>query len=238
MPEPNKTSIKRRLSDTQLIALSSASQREDGAVTLPDRIKGAAAVNLISSLVAKGLVCEMHAVGAMPVSRRDEEGRPFALLITGLGRASINAAGAASANRNQEDEVAETQIGAPSTEQLQASDVSEPLQGAALPPAATAAKPDSAPLEAPVGKQDASGGAPAATPATGMPRDGSKLANVIGLLDRPEGASLEDIIRITNWLPHTTRAALTGLRKRGLNIERRRADGATRYRIIDRKAGS
>jgi hypothetical protein len=42
MSEPNKTSIKLQLSDTQLIALSSTSQREDGAVTLPDRIKGAA----------------------------------------------------------------------------------------------------------------------------------------------------------------------------------------------------
>ena len=148
MPEPNKSSIKRRLSDTQLIALSSASQREDGAVTLPDRIKGAAAANLISSLVAKGLVCETPAVGGMPVARRDEEGRLFALVITGLGRASINAAEEASANRNQEDEVAETQIGAPSAEQPQASDVSEPLQHVALLPAATVAKPDSAPLEA------------------------------------------------------------------------------------------
>jgi hypothetical protein len=115
MSEPNKTSIKLRLSDTQLIALSSTSQREGGAVTLPDRIKGAAAVNLISSLVAKGLVCETPADGGMPVARRDEEGRPFALVITGLGRASINASEEVSANRNQEDEATETQIGAPSS---------------------------------------------------------------------------------------------------------------------------
>jgi hypothetical protein len=236
MSEPNKTSIKLRLSDTQLIALSSTSQREDGAITLPDRIKGAAAVNLIGSLVAKGLVCETPAVGGMPVARRDEEGRPFALVITGLGRASINASEEVSANRNQEDEAAETQIGAPSAEQPPASDVSEPLQRVALLPAAAVAKPDSAPLDASLGKQDASGEAPAAMPATGMPRDGSKLANVIGLLDRPDGASLDDLIQITNWLPHTLRAALTGLRKRGLDIERRREDGATRYRIVDRKS--
>jgi hypothetical protein len=234
MSEPNKTSIKLQLSDTQLIALSSTSQREDGAVTLPDRIKGAAAVNLIRSLVARGLVCETNAVGGMPVARRDEEGRPVALVITGLGRASINAAEETSANRNQEDEIAETQIGAPAAEQPQASDVAEPLQRVALLPAATAAKPDSALPDASLGKRDASGEAPAAMPATRMPREGSKLANVIGLLDRPDGASLDDLIHITNWLPHTTRAALTGLRKRGLNIERRREDGATRYRIIDR----
>ena len=106
----------------------------------------------------------------------------------------------------------------------------------ALLPAATVAKPDSGPLDASLGKQDASGEAPAATPATGMPRDGSKLANVIGLLDRPDGASLDDLIQITNWLPHTLRAAMTGLRRRGLDIERRREDGATRYRIIDGKS--
>lgn len=236
MSEPNKTSINLRLSDTQLIALSSTSQREDGAVTLPDRIKGAAAVNLIRSLVAKGLVCETHAVGGMPVARRDEEGRPFALAITGLGRASINPTEETSANRNQEDGVAETQIDAPAAEQPQASDVSEPPQRVALLPAATVAKPDSAPLDASPREQDASGEAPAPTQATGMPREGSKLANVIGLLDRPEGANLDDLFHITNWRPHTTRAALTGLRKRGLNIERRREDGATRYRIIDRKS--
>jgi hypothetical protein len=58
MSDTIQNSSKRRLSDTQLIALSSAPQREDGAVSLPDRIKGAAAVNLVASLIAKGLVRE------------------------------------------------------------------------------------------------------------------------------------------------------------------------------------
>jgi Protein of unknown function (DUF3489) len=48
---------------------------------------------------------------------------------------------------------------------------------------------------------------------------------------------LGELIHITDWLPHTTRAALTGLRKRGLNIERRREDGMTRYRIVGAGAG-
>ena len=35
----------------------------------------------------------------------------------------------------------------------------------------------------------------------------------------------------TGWLPHTTRAILTGLRKKGLQVEKLKVDGVTRYRI-------
>jgi hypothetical protein len=35
----------------------------------------------------------------------------------------------------------------------------------------------------------------------------------------------------TAWLPHTTRAALTGLRKRGATLTSDKADGVTRYRL-------
>ena len=42
------------------------------------------------------------------------------------------------------------------------------------------------------------------------------------MLSRPEGATLEAIVKATGWLPHTTYAALTGLRKRGYVLERSR----------------
>jgi hypothetical protein len=59
-------------------------------------------------------------------------------------------------------------------------------------------------------------------PAPGhLKRAGTKVAAVIGLLSRAGGASIDDLIVATGWLPHTTRAALTGLRKRGCRIERR-----------------
>ena len=51
------------------------------------------------------------------------------------------------------------------------------------------------------------------------PRDGSKLALVIELLRRAEGATIIDLTYATGWLPHTTRAALTGLRKRDAGLE-------------------
>ena len=66
----------------------------------------------------------------------------------------------------------------------------------------------------------------------GTPRQGSKLAEVISLLGRKKGASIEELIAATGWLPHTTRAALTGLRKRGFAIERSRNEQGTLYRIV------
>jgi hypothetical protein len=66
-----------------------------------------------------------------------------------------------------------------------------------------------------------------------IPRQGSKLAEVMTLLGRKQGADIEELTSATGWLPHTTRAALTGLRKRGFAIERSRSDqGASVYRIV------
>ena len=53
----------------------------------------------------------------------------------------------------------------------------------------------------------------ASTPTS--PRGGTKIAQVIELLQRGDGATLAELVAATGWLPHTTRAALTGLRKRG-----------------------
>jgi hypothetical protein len=53
-------------------------------------------------------------------------------------------------------------------------------------------------------------------------------------MERDAGASMDDLIAATGWLPHTTRAALSRLRKKGITIERSRAEqgGATVYRIM------
>jgi hypothetical protein len=55
---------------------------------------------------------------------------------------------------------------------------------------------------------------------------------VIVLLKRGEGATLPELISATGWLPHTTRSALTGLRKKGHSIERSKRDEVTCYRIV------
>jgi hypothetical protein len=43
---------------------------------------------------------------------------------------------------------------------------------------------------------------------------------IVKLMSRSKGATLDEMIEATDWLPHTTRAALTGLRKRGFALER------------------
>jgi Protein of unknown function (DUF3489) len=70
-----------------------------------------------------------------------------------------------------------------------------------------------------------------------VPRDGSKLALVIEHLQRADGATVIDLTQATGWLPHTTRAALTGLRKRGYAVIRERIGaGDSVYRISDAPA--
>ena len=59
---------------------------------------------------------------------------------------------------------------------------------------------------------------PEADPVEAVPQ--TKQALLIGMLERKEGATLDQLVEATGWLPHTTRAALTGLRKKGHVITR------------------
>ena len=69
------------------------------------------------------------------------------------------------------------------------------------------------------------------------PRDGTKLALMIEHLQRVDGATIIDLTQATGWLPHTMRAALTGLRKRGYALIRERVGaGDSVYRISDAPA--
>ncbi len=68
--------------------------------------------------------------------------------------------------------------------------------------------------------------------ATG-PKKLSKTEKVLALLKRSEGAMLDELVEATGWLPHTTRAALTGLKKKGHRIERTKIDGVSRYSLVD-----
>lgn len=64
------------------------------------------------------------------------------------------------------------------------------------------------------------------------PKTQSKAATVIALLNRGKGASIAEICKAIKWQQHSTRAFLTGLRKKGLIIIReQRGDAGTAYRI-------
>lgn len=64
------------------------------------------------------------------------------------------------------------------------------------------------------------------------PKRETKNDKVLALLTRENGATLEDLVAATGWLPHTARAAMTDLKKKGHTIERIKVDGVSRYSIV------
>jgi len=64
-----------------------------------------------------------------------------------------------------------------------------------------------------------------------QPSKGTRAAQLVAMLKRKTGATLDDIVKATNWQPHTTRAALTGLKKRGYEITSEKPDYTRIYRI-------
>jgi hypothetical protein len=89
MPSHIEWRIPMKLTDTQLVLLSTASQREDGAVELPPNLKGGPAQKVVGKLLTNGLIEEIPARAGLPVWRRDEGNGPIALHITKRGLAAI-----------------------------------------------------------------------------------------------------------------------------------------------------
>jgi hypothetical protein len=90
-----------RLTDTQRIILSAASQRDDCGVQLPANVKGEAARKVVDKLIRAGLLEEVRAAGSLPVWRRDDDSGPMALRITKNGLAAIDVEGEAVAASNE-----------------------------------------------------------------------------------------------------------------------------------------
>jgi Protein of unknown function (DUF3489) len=66
----------------------------------------------------------------------------------------------------------------------------------------------------------------------------SKQARAIAMLRAPGGATIEALMRVTGWQPHSVRGFLAGVirKKLGLNLVSTAADGGRVYRIADRAA--
>ena len=61
-----------------------------------------------------------------------------------------------------------------------------------------------------------------ADPATPKPvaiRAGTKQAEIIALLQRPEGASITEIVDVTGWAAHSARGMISGALKKKLGLE-------------------
>lgn len=81
--------------------------------------------------------------------------------------------------------------------------------------------------------EGADGGAGKTTPpapAVAQKRQ-TKSALLVSLLQRERGATLPEMVEATGWLPHTTRAALIGLRKKGHVIAKGKRDHVTCYSV-------
>jgi Protein of unknown function (DUF3489) len=185
-----------KLTDTQLVLLSAAAQRKDHCLVAPPTLKGGAAQKVANKLISAAFVQEIDAEAGAPIWRRNSgTGQAYALKLTAVGAKAIAI-----------DEAGEPE------------DAGE--EGDAL------ANRDEAGIPSRLEGKDA-------RPAEGMeagptrpsaPRGGSKLAQVVELLHRDHGATIAELIAATGWLAHTTRAALTGLRKRGYAVAIDRSD--------------
>ena len=221
-----------KLSDTQLVILGAAAQRADLSVLpLPDslKLKGGALSKVMDSLRNRGLI---RVLGG--------DGGPERVVITSEGMAAIGV-------EPEGDEVPTAADTTPTS--------AEPGSAADAPASATEAH--VAPTPAKRGRRNgrkaeaapaASGSEAAAQPtAKPTPRAGTKQAQMIELLKRPQGATVEQIAAATGWQHHTIRGAISGALKKklGLTVEATRTrevgpnkTGAKRSSTVYRIAGS
>ena len=182
--------------DTQLVLLSAASQREDRCVVRPKTMDARLFTRATKALLKAGLTAERATVRKGPV-RAGRDGATQMLVITAEG---FNVIGV------EEPELAQPARSMPrrTLRQRASSETSDTGAGAPILDRGSPSRPT------------------------------TKRALIIAMLSRREGATLDDLIAATGWLPHTTRAALTGLRQRGLCLERSKSEGEPAvYRIRD-----
>jgi len=192
-----------KLSDTQLVILSAACQRDDRLVLpLPDNLKGGAATKVIGSLVAKGLVEEVDAKRGGPQWRQTGDGHGVTLVATDAAFAALGI--------EPEGSPASANTGATEREEAE--------------PAAESAPADEPAPQAPAAKR------------ARKARADSKQSQLIAMLKRPQGATIDEIVTSLGWQAHTVRGAFAGALKKklGLTITSEKIEGCGRtYRITD-----
>jgi hypothetical protein len=209
------------LSDTQLTILSAACQREDRSVyPISTKLTGGALSKVLASLIGRGLLEQAPAALADEVWRTDDGGNRLTLRATPAAEAALGIGDAAAGSQEGGD-----------TRKPKAS-------------AASAGKRDKA-RPARKGRSSNSKGKGKAAPTKrasarrtrandGKPRAGTKQAKLIEMLQRKQGATVDEVVKALGWQPHTVRGAIAGALKKKLNlkIESEKVEGRGRvYRI-------
>jgi hypothetical protein len=146
----------------------------------PATLKGATAQKVARKLISAGFVKEVKAKASDPIWRRDEEsGASYALELTAAGAKAIAV-----------DDAAEPQDAGEKSNALANRDQAAILSKLDAKDARPAEAMQPGPIRPP-----------------SVPRGGSKLARVIGLLERDHGATIAELIAATGWLAALTRPA-------------------------------
>ena len=225
-----------KLSDTQSLILSKASQHEQRLAAVPQGLPAAARNAVFRSMLKNGLLAECAApreyVGF--TWREDADGARVALRITDAGLRAIGAEGDEGAAPDTTTAADTTPATAPNAA-ARAEDpallhhgLATPLRGANLRQAAQSVldtwddDADRGALAGPVERLRALLIKPARTArgpgAPGKPREGTKREAVLAMLRRPEGATVGQIAEATGWAAHTVRGFFAGLKKRGVEV--------------------
>ena len=200
------------ISKAQRLVLQAAAARKDRFLQPPTNASGAAARAIAAKLIGAGWAKEIKALTGAPIWRTDAaSGTAYSLKMTAKGLKAFAGSGEEPAGPAEFSATVAADKAAPKR---------SPRQTECLPAVRTGESNEEQQIEA-------------TAVAARAPRAGSKLANVLDMLSAEAGATIGELMAATGWLEHSTRAALTGLRRRGygLVLTRRERDGASVYRI-------